>query len=341
MTTMKDISKRAKVSIATVSAVVNQSSFVSPELTNRVNKAIEELNYRPNAIARSLKKKSTNTVGVILSDILNPYYPAIVKGMDDVAIKNNFSVILCNTSNDQSRFLSYLDLMEEKRVDGLILANISDPEDLLEIEKRKLNFVLVNRRPPGYNTSYVGINNELALETAVDHFATLGYERIAYIGGNSELSTSKERLNGFVKGMRKNGLQISNSLKFEGEYTQDSGYASAIKMLKEVKVLPDAICASSDLIAFGVIKALREHGMRVPEDIAVMGNDNNYFSEEFLVPLSTINHPTYEMGKLGMEMLLQGISEGANHNPKQIILTPSLVVRESCNFIHREKVIAK
>ncbi|WP_026566796.1 LacI family DNA-binding transcriptional regulator [Bacillus sp. UNC41MFS5] len=336
MATMKDISKKANVSIATVSAVVNQSTYVSPELTERVNRAIEELNYRPNAIARSLKMKSTNTVGVILSDILNPYYPAIVKGMDDVAIKNNFSVILCNTSNDKSRFLSYLDLMVDKRVDGLILANISNQEELQEVEKRNLNFVLVNRRPPGYNTSYVGVNNHLAIELAVNHLASLGYKRIAFIGGNSDLSTSKERLQGFVQGMMQNGLQVTNNLIFEGEYTQESGYASVIKMLKQLKELPEAICAASDLIAFGIIKALREKGIRVPEDIAVIGNDNNNFSEDFLVPLSTVNHPTYEMGKLGMGLLLQRVNEGENHFPKQVILTPSLIIRESCNTFSKK-----
>ncbi|MCM3113773.1 LacI family transcriptional regulator [Neobacillus sp. MER 74] len=330
MATMKDISKKANVSIATVSAVVNQSTYVSPELTERVNRAIEELNYRPNAIARSLKMKSTNTVGVILSDILNPYYPAIVKGMDDVAIKNNFSVILCNTSNDNNRFQSYLDLMVDKRVDGLILANISNQEELLEVEKRNLNFVLVNRRPLGYNTSYVGVNNQLAIELAVNHLVSLGYKRIAFIGGNSDLSTSKERLRGFIQGKTQNGLQATNDLIFEGEYTQESGYASVIKMLKQVKELPDAICAASDLIAFGIIKALRDKGIRVPEDIAVIGNDNNNFSKDFLVPLSTVNHPTYEMGKLGMELLLQRVNEGENHFPKQVILTPSLIIRESC-----------
>lgn len=225
MATMKDISKMAGVSIATVSAVINKSAYVSPELTDRVNKAIEELNYRPNAVARSLKLKSTNTVGVIMSDILNPYYPTIIKGMDDAAIQNNYSLILCNTSNEQGRFLTYLDLMVEKRVDGLLLANISSQEDLQKVESTGLKYVLLNRKPPAYDKNYVGINNPLATELSVKHLAKQGHKRIAYLSGDLQVSTARERWEGFVSGMNQNGLPIDDTLIFHGDYTQESGYA--------------------------------------------------------------------------------------------------------------------
>lgn len=330
MATMKDISRIAGVSIATVSAVINKSAYVSPELMERVNKAIAELNYKPNAVARSLKLKSTKTIGVIMSDILNPYYPTIIKGMDDAAIRNNYSLILCNTSNEQGRFLTYLDLMVEKRVDGLLLANISSQENLQKVESTGLKYVLLNRKPPAYDKNYVGINNPLATELSVKHLATKGHKRIAYLSGDLQISTAKERWEGFVSGMNQNGLLIDDSLIFHGDYTQESGYASVKKMLNEVKELPDAICAASDLMAFGAVKALREAGFRVPDDIAVMGNDNNPFSENFIVPLSTIAHPTYEMGKNAMEFLLQMIEDQNETQHRQIFLTPSLIVRESC-----------
>ncbi len=130
--------------------------------------------------------------------------------------------------------------------------------------------------------------------------------------------------------MNQNGLTIDDSLVFHGDYSQESGYALVRQLLSRVKELPDAICAASDLVAFGAIKALRESGVRVPDEIAVMGNDNNPFSENFIVPLSTISHPTYEMGKHAMEFLLQMIEDNNEDQHKQIILTPSLVVRESC-----------
>lgn len=329
MVTMKDISKIAMVSIATVSAVINKSAYVSPELAERVNKAIEELNYRPNAIARSLKMNSTLTIGVIISDIANPYYAAMIKGMDDAAIKKNFSLILCNTSNDHDRFLNYLKLLMEKRVDGLLLASISHQDDLQRVERTGIKYVLLNRKPPAYDRNFVGVNNPLTSELSVKHLVSQGKKRIAYFAGDLQTSTARERWEGFVSGMRQNGLQIDDSLMFQGDYTQESGYTNVKKMLSEVNVLPDAICAASDLVAFGAIKALRESGIRVPDDIAVIGNDNNPFSENFIVPLSTIDHPTYQMGKLSMEFMLQmieGKDEGQN---RQIILTPSLVVRES------------
>jgi DNA-binding LacI/PurR family transcriptional regulator len=336
MATMKDISRKANVSLSTVSAVINKSAYVSPELTKRVMQAINELNYRPNAIARSLKKKSTNTVGVIVTDILNPYYPAMIKGMDDEAIRNNFNLILCNTSNEHERFLTYLQLMVEKRVDGLLLANISTAEDLNEVEKTGLKYVLVNRKPPSYDKNFVGINNHLTSEIAINHLAAQGYKRIAFFGGDPEVSTSKERKAGFISGMIQNGLEVDPQLIFDGNFTMESGYTNVKKMLDLVQGRPAAICAASDVVAFGVVKGLMDSGICVPEDMAVMGNDNISFSENFIVPLSTIDHPTYEMGKLSMEFLLQMINEKSDVQSRQIALTPSLVVRESCGSARRK-----
>ncbi|MFF2589478.1 LacI family DNA-binding transcriptional regulator [Peribacillus butanolivorans] len=330
MATMKDIAKKANVALSTVSAVINQSAYVSPELTKRIKQVIEELNYKPNAVARSLKKKSTNTIGIIVTDILNPYYPAMIKGMDDIAIHNNFNVILCNTSNEHTRFLTYLELMVEKQVDGLLLANVSNSEDLKEVEKTGLKYVLVNRKPPSYDKNFVGINNQLTSELAVNHLAEQGYKRIAYFAGDPEVSTARERKAGYFIGMSQNGLEADPALIFDGDYSSESGYANVKKMLNKVKQLPEAICAASDLVAFGVIKGLKDSGIRVPEDIAVMGNDNNSFSENFIVPLSTVDHPTYEMGRLSTEFLLEMINEKNETRSRQITLIPSLVIRESC-----------
>lgn len=325
MATMKEIAKRANVSIATVSAVVNQSAFVSEELTKRVNKAIEELNYKPNAVARSLKMKSTNTVGVIVTDILNPYYPALVKSMDDIAIRHHFSLILCNTSNDREKFLAHLDMMNEKRVDGLILANISNQEDLEEVEKTGLNYVLMNRKPITYQKKYVGIDNQMISELAVQHLFSHGYERIAYFGGDPTISTARQMLRGFVHGMKKHGLEIDQSLIFDGSYSQQSGYEIVKSLIHSVKKLPRAILTASDMQALGVYKGLKEQGIRVPEDVALMGSDNTPFAEDFVVPLSTVDHQLYKMGELAMNFLLQ-----KDRKKEQIILNPTLIVRESC-----------
>lgn len=335
MATMKDISKKAKVSLSTVSAVINQSAYVSPELTKRVTDAIEELNYRPNAVARSLKKKSTNTIGVIVTDILNPFYPPMIKGIEDVAFDHNFNVILCNTSNEHNRILTYLELMLEKQVDGLLLANIATSEDLSEIEKTGLKYVLINRKPPFYDKNFVGINNILSSELAVNHLVAQGYKRIAYFGGDLKINTARERKAGFISCMTEHGLDVDPMLVFEGEYSFESGYNNVKKMLEQVEKLPEAICTVSDIVAFGVIRGLRDSGIRVPGDIAVIGNDNSAFSEHFLVPLSSVDHSTYEMGKISMELLLQLIKEKNAMTDRQIILTPSLVVRESCGYTRK------
>ncbi|TVY02412.1 LacI family DNA-binding transcriptional regulator [Paenibacillus cremeus] len=332
MATMKDICKRAGVSIATVSAVINKSAYVSPALEERVNKAIQELNYRPNAVARSLKKKSTKTIAAIVTDIENPYYPTMIRGMDDVAFNFGFSFILCNTTNDPIRFRNYLDLIVEKQADGLLLANISTEEELAQVEKTGLKYVLLNRKPPAYDKNYVGINNMLTTELSIKHLASLGYRDIAYFSGDLLISTARERWEGFQSGMHQQGLKVDEALVFHGDYTFRSGYESTKKLLTETKQLPEAICAASDLVAFGAVKALRESGIRIPEDIAIMGNDNNPFSENFIVPLSTVDHPKYEMGKMAMELLLEEIESKERKFPKQIVLPPSLVVRDSCGW---------
>ncbi|MEK4721328.1 LacI family DNA-binding transcriptional regulator [Priestia sp. FSL W8-0524] len=332
MATMKDISKKANVSLSTVSAVINQSAYVSPGLTNRVMQAIEELNYKPNAVARSLKKKRTNTVGVIVSNLSNPFYPPLIEGIEDVSFNNNFNVILCNVSNGNKKILTYLELMLEKQVDGLLLANIANSEDLNEVEKTGLKYVLINRKPPFYDKNFVGVNNPLSSELAVNHLVRQGYKRIAFFGGDLDINTARERKAGFISCMTQTGLDIDPMLIYDGEYSLESGYTNVKKMIEQVEVLPEAICTASDIIAFGVIKGLRDSGICVPEDISVIGNDNNSFSENFLVPLSSIDHSTYDMGKLSMEFLLEMIKEKDETRARQIILTPSLVVRESCGY---------
>jgi DNA-binding LacI/PurR family transcriptional regulator len=331
MATMKDIAREANVSLATVSAVINRSTFVSSDLTNRVNQAIKDLNYSPNAVARSLKKKSTNTVGVIVSDLMNPYYPAMLKGVDDHAIQNNYSLILCNTSNDRNRFLNHLKIMVEKRVDGLILANISNARELKEVESTGLKFVLINRKPSGYDKSYVGIHNQLTSILAIEHLVSHGYKRIAFLSGDSQLSTFRERKEGFITGMQQNNLMVEQEIIYEGDHTKESGYLMVKDMISKGIRLPDAIFTASDVMAFGAYQALKEQGIRVPNDIALMGNDNVVFSDQFVVPLSTISHPTHEIGVYGMEILLKMLNEEKMEGShKQIILTPKIIVRNSC-----------
>ncbi|NGY76320.1 LacI family transcriptional regulator (plasmid) [Bacillus megaterium] len=291
-----------------MSAVINQSAYVSPGLTNRVMQAIEELNYKPNAVARSLKKE--NQHGWCYSfKSFKSLYPPLIEGIEDVSFNNNFNVILCNVSNGNKKILTYLELMLEKQVDGLLLANIANSEDLNEVEKTGLKYVLINRKPPFYDKNFVGVNNPLSSELAVNHLVRQGYKRIAFFGGDLDINTARERKAGFISCMTQTGLDIDPMLIYDGEYSLESGYTNVKKMIEQVEVLPEAICTASDIIAFGVIKGLRDSGIRVPEDISVIGNDNNSFSENFLVPLSSIDHSTYDMGKLSMEFLLEMIKE--------------------------------
>lgn len=331
MTTIKDIAKQAGVSISTVSAVINGTAYVSPALTKRVHEAIEACNYRPNAVARSLKKKHTKTIGIFLADIVNPYYPPMIRGMEDRGWLNQYNVILCNTGDSHSRFLAYLDLVQEKRVDGLLVANVSSDEDLQLIENTGLTYVLVNRKPSHYANYFVGLNNRWTSVLQVNHLLKLGIQNIAYLSGESSISTARERKDGFLESLKQNSLPLEEEWILEGDYSFESGYHNTQRILKSGKI-PEAICAASDMIAFGAITALLDAGISVPNDVAVVGNDNNPFSQHFRVPLTTIDHPIYQMGEMAMDHLIACIQE--KQPPQQVILTPTLVIRESCGAIN-------
>lgn len=337
MATMREVAKRAEVSIATVSAVINESAYVTPKLKQRVLNAIEELNYKPNVLAKFLRFHKTSTIGVIIRDVQNPFYPAVVKGIEDTAWSQEHIVCLCNSEGHIERELSFLQSLLQRKVDGVLLATttLGDNPSVEVLEQENIPYVIINRHPGTIeHMNYVGIDNKQAAILATEHLVSLGRKKIVVVQGPEDYSTSQERTAGFIEALRKHNYPIQSGFLERGDYLVEGGYEAA-KRLLDLPDKPDAIFCANDLMAFGVIEKLIEEHVRVPQDISVVGCDNIYFSKYFRTPLTTVDYPKYEMGKIAVEMLLDIIEEKVQ-GKRQVILSPQLVVRDSCGAKSKE-----
>jgi DNA-binding LacI/PurR family transcriptional regulator len=335
MVTIKEVAKKANVSIATVSAVINKNKFVSGDLINRVEEAIKELGYRPNKVARSLKKKETNLIGVVVTEITNPFYPLMFKGVEDVAINSGYSVILCTTGDDSKKEVFLVQSMIDQGVDGVILATIDDEksETIKILNQLSIPHVLINRSPENYQGTAVRIDSYKVGEIAADYLLESGHRDISFIGGDRLNSWEREK--GFKDVLSKYGIEMENSRLIRSGYSIEEAYKDT-KALIQSGDIPTAIYAASDVMAFGAIKAILDSGLKVPEDISVIGSDNISFSEDFLIPLTTIDAQTYEVGKLGSEMMVEQLKRKDNATNEQLLLEPQLIKRKSCKPIERK-----
>ncbi|WP_110929515.1 LacI family DNA-binding transcriptional regulator [Bacillus massiliglaciei] len=334
MVTIKDVARTANVSIATVSAVINQNKFVSEELKERVEKAIHELRYRPNKVARSLKKKETKLIGVAVTEVTNPFYPHLLKGVEDTALDYGYNVLLCTTGDDPSKELELVQSMADQGADGIILgtADQADSESIVFLEEAKIPYVLINRSPSEYKGSLARINSYLVGEMAAQYLTDLGHDKLIFIGGDRLNSWERERA--FIDTLKTKDISLGPDRIIRSEYRSERVYNDIQNLIKDRQIMPTAIFAASDIMAFGAIKALLDYGVKVPEDVSVMGADNIPFSEDFKVPLTTIDAKAYEIGKCGCDLLIQAVNHRTEEfEHKQIFLKPVLIERDSCKSV--------
>jgi LacI family transcriptional regulator len=328
--TIHDVAREAGVSASTVSRVLNGSAPVNEEKRRRVLRAVEKLNYRPNALARSLKKKRTHSIGLIVPDITNPFFAEVAKGVEDVAREYGYTVILCNSENDPARERTYLNVLQEKQVDGVIFvtagANEGDRVGRLE---RGIPVVMLDREIPGIPADAVLVDNEEGAYEAAKHLLALGHRRIGIITGPLLLSTAEERLEGYKKAMREAGVPVKPRLVKDGGFTFQGGYAAMHQLLEGGNDLPSAVLASSDIMALGAMKAAEERGLRIPQDLALVGFDDIMVASLVKPALTTIAQPKRQMGQLAVEMIVERLERG-RRRAKRVLLRPKLVVRESC-----------
>jgi LacI family transcriptional regulator len=327
-----DVARQARVSVFTVSAVINNKGRVSSTLSRRVEAAIAKLNYRPNLLARSLAKQQTHTIGMVVTDIANPFFPAIVRAAEDAAQKAGYSVLLCNSDDKQDKEALYLELLISKRVDGIILNKT--PGSLTTAQRgmladAKVPIVLLMRTCPGLKTDIVQTNDHLGAHDAVAHLARIGHKRIALVGGPSHVSNARARKQGYLQALESAGLEFDPKLVFEGDYRIDSGHRAGRALLPH---RPDAVLVTNYLMTVGLMSAADEIGMRCPEDFGLVSFDDYPWLGCFRPRLTTIELPKYELGDAAVRLLLERI-QGKNGRAETVTLLPQLRVRESCGFM--------
>ncbi|WP_430790620.1 LacI family DNA-binding transcriptional regulator [Virgibacillus flavescens] len=325
MATIKDVAKLAGVAISTASYALNDSGKVSQSTRDKVVLAAKELNYQKNGFASDLKRTKTNTIALILSDLSGPYYSELIKGVQDVATANGYDLIACSSiGGPQSTAVKFL---KEKRVDGVIILahNISD-EITLESAREGFPLVVLDRKLKNEYVVHVEVDNLQGGYTATDYLIKKGHKQIAYISGPLNSHDNELRFEGFSNALKDNGLTYQSKWRLSGDFTREGGYR-ATKMLIAQRDIPEAIFYANDEMAIGGMQAFYEKGIRVPDDISIIGFDDIQLSEYVTPSLTTMKQPKYEAGALSMHLIFQMLSgEKVNHNYK---LATELVERKS------------
>ncbi len=329
MVTIKDVAHRAGVSFPTVSHVINETRFVSEELRARVHQAINELGYQPNAIARSLRCKKTQNIGMIIPDIAYPFLAEVARGVEDIGFEHGYNVILCDSNGALEREAAYIDLLQEKRVDGIILVAAGESSRHVEtLIKLGMPVIVVDRELLGLEVDSVLADNPQGGYQATEYLIQLGHRRIGCITGPPDLSISSQRVSGYRQALERYSIPFCDELVVIGDFRHQEGY-KAMRQLLALNEPPNAIFACNDIMAVGAICAAKDKGLGVPEDTAIIGFDDIALASFISPRLTTIAQPKYEMGAIAVKLLVERINEKSQSFTK-VILPVHLVVRESC-----------
>lgn len=340
MTTIYDVAKKAGVSPATVSRVLNKRDNVTDATKKRVKDACEELNYVPNTNASSLRKKNTDTLAIIIPDIQNPFFTSILKGFEDKTSLKGYNTIVCATDENSAREKDYLRMIMAKRIDGLAISTVSKTSGhLQEVINRDIPFVLMDRKIQGLDVDVVCGDSYQGAVKLVNHLIELGHNKIAIISGPLHLSTSRERLQGYKAALDENEIKVNSHFiridKQSEGYSAERAYELTKELIKSEKK-PTAIFAGNNFMALGVYKRLREEGLEVPDDMAVVCFDGLNLIYEINPFFTAMKQPAYTMGKMAAEILVNKIEGNYEVNKQKVVLQPELVVRKSCGAMNKD-----
>ena len=330
MANIYDVARSARVSVATVSAVVNGTAYVSPALKTRVQATVRRLGYQPNLLARSLATRRSRTIGMIVPDIANPFFPEVVRGAEDEAHAAGYTLLIASTDNDLKKEETYLRLFLAKRVDGVIFTKAPGamPAELqTALARGGLPIVLLARAVPGVRADLVEMDDKHAAYEGVTHLLRLGYRRIGFITGLRGVSTSRRRLDGYREALRAVSLPIDPALIVEGDFRVESGYRGGLELLKS---RPDAVFVSNYLMSVGFIEALRQYQLRCPDDVAIVTCDDHPWLDSFSPRLTTIDLPKRELGAAAAQLLIERLAKGGRSGPRSVRLKSAMRIRESC-----------
>lgn len=301
--TMKDVARLAGVSVATVSAVINSSATVSEKRAKRVRDAMEALDYYPDQVARSLKVGRTNVVGMVVPDITNNFFPLLIRGVEDAARQQGYSVILCDSNEDPEEERRHLDTLFSRRVDGVLIACSDQSAGYEHLMRRRFPIIFVDRIPRGMVHGGVATDNVDAGARATNHLIDLGHERISFITGKLGLSPHYGRLEGFRKAMQARGLPIREEFLREGDLEVETGRRLGIELLS-LNPRPTAIISTNNRMLLGLAGAFAELGIPCPQSVSVVGFDDSAWTEHFSPGMTIMAQPAFEMGKAAFSMLL-------------------------------------
>jgi LacI family transcriptional regulator len=332
---MRQIAERAKVSIGTVSHVINETAAVRPKLRERVLDAIRGMGYQPSALAQGLRKNRTNMLGMVIPDITNPFFPGVVRGVEDVAYKRSLRLILCNADNDPAKEASYVRELRSYRIAGLLIIPAAGADiagHLRAYASASVPVVCIDRVPDGWRGDAVLVANAEGAYLATRHLIQMGHERLAVIAGPLGLTNAAERLKGFTRALSEAQMEIEPEFVQEARFDTASGYQAALRLLRMLP-RPTAIFACNDLMAFGVLQAARELNLRCPEDLSIVGFDSLEFTNFTDPSLTSVYQPGYQLGAAAARLLLQRI-DGMRSAPKKVLLPTELRKRDSVGPPH-------
>jgi LacI family transcriptional regulator len=327
--TIKDIARLANVSTTTISRLLNdKTEGMSEDTRKRIHDIIKENNYQPSSIARGLVTKKTRTIGLIIPDISNPFFPDIVRGAEDEASKRGYNVFLCNSDYKEDKEAEYINVLKEKCVDGIIFTgnSIKTYGYLSDLVDSSIPAIMMNSYKKTQNSYGVYFDNYKGGYIAAEHLVKCGHKRIGCITGPIDIKSSQDRLKGYKDVLIENGIEIDEGIIFEGQYDVINGEVSSNKLLKDKSI--SAIFACSDLIAYGVYKTAYSMGLKIPEDISIIGFDDIKFSSIIHPCLTTVKQPSIAMGLTAVDMLINLI-EGKKLKRKNVDFNPELIIRDS------------
>jgi DNA-binding LacI/PurR family transcriptional regulator len=330
MANMNDIAKLARVSLGTVSHVLNNSAGVSEQVRKRVLEAVQATGYQPSELARGLRRVKSNMIGMIIPDITNPFFPAVVRGAEDVAFSNGYRLILCNTDNDHSKELVHLNELRTYLPAGLIVipSNFSDLTAQTESYRRAgTGVVCIDRLPKNWSGDSVTADNEAGAYNAARCLLQLGHTKLAAITGPLHLTNSQERLDGFERATHEAKLHLAPEYVQQTTFDRQGGYSKTLILLRLIP-RPTAIFAGNDMIALGALLAIREAGLRCPEDISLMGFDDLDLAETTNPSLSSVSQSGYQLGTTAARILLDRLA-GDKSPAKHVVLETLLKLRHS------------
>ncbi len=329
MSTMKQVALQAGVSVATVSRVLNNHSRVDPTLRERVVRAMTMLNYQPNRVAQRLRAGAGGVIGLIISDIENPFFVSVVRGVEDMAYEHGISVLLCNSDENPAKQQMYIGVMKAEDVAGLIITpNVETDATIGALLDSKMAVVFMDRSVHGVEVDNVTVDSAGGTREAVQHLINLGHRRIGMISGTSLISTGRERYEAFLATLQMAGIRSEPELIRSGRFRQEDGYQLTMSLLN-LTTPPTAIFAANNMLALGTLQALHERGKRIPEDMAVVGFDDLPWAGSLWPPLTTVAQPTYQLGHEAARLLLRRIAE-PTAPIESVVLKTQLMIRRSC-----------